>query len=48
MGAVFDPKSREQTSKWIGGNLDRIKINQKDVHVLCIKLSNFEEENSNE
>lgn len=48
MGAVFDPKSREPTSKWIGGNLDRIKINQKDVHVLCIKLSNFEEENSNE
>ena len=48
MGAVFDPKSREPTSKWIGGNVDRIKINQKDVHVLCIKLSNFEGGNSNE
>lgn len=45
---VCDPKSREPTSKWIGGNFDRIKINEKEVHVLCIKLTNFEEENSNE
>lgn len=48
MGIVYVPQSRKKTTKWIGGNLDRIKINQKDVHVLCIKLSNFEEENSNE
>lgn len=48
MGIVCDPKSRDPTSKWIGGNSDRIKINQKDVHVLCIKLTNFKEENLNE
>ena len=48
MGVVCDPKSREPSSRWIGGNVDRIKINQKDVHVLCIKSSNLEEENSNE
>lgn len=48
MNIVCIPHSREPTHKWVGGNFDRIKINQKDVHVLCIKLSNFEEENSNE
>lgn len=48
MGIVCEPKSRAPTPKWIGGNSDRIKINQKDVHVLCIKLTNFKEENLNE
>lgn len=48
MNIVCNPHSREPTQKWVGGNGDRIKINQKDVHVLCIKLTNFEEESPNE
>lgn len=48
MNIVCDPKSRDPAPKWVGGNGDRIKINQKDVHVLCIKLINSKEENPNE
>lgn len=48
MNIVCIPHSREPTQKWVGGNGDRIKINQKDVHVLCIKLINSKEENPNE